>query len=406
MDQITELNIFSYLLECIEKNMSTDWNTFRRKNRKMVINFDHKALVAVQLEGFNLRNISFNQANFSESIFNNCIFDSCQMDKLQAFGASFNECSMVQASFAEGNFVTTRFRKCDLRYANFTKSKIHQSYMTYTKADYVNFLQVSFYDTCLSGSSFTYSDFFGSDLKNVQLYDSDFSAISVDGETIFWDCYYDRKTNFTGVGLSSCRIEPVLLSSFQCNIRRIWWENWYAQKKLATTDYIKTFQHNPFVNFFKLIKGLGNGVINLVVKFFWWITDYGSSTIRLILVFLATTLGFALVYTFFPHFTNDPVINESGNYILVLIRSFYFSVIVMTGLGFGEINANHASYLGHIIILIQSLMGYILLGAFLVRIGILFQGEFPVSSVRKKDPAESCEPESQHNDNGKVNDHL
>jgi uncharacterized protein YjbI with pentapeptide repeats len=399
MDQNNEFDIFLYLLDCIEQNKSNDWNTFRRRNRKLSINFDHKVLTSIELTGFNFRKISFCDANFSESVFKNCVFDSCQIDKVQAFGATFEECSMVQTTLTDGNFVTTRFNHCDLRYANFSKSKIHQSYMAHTQADYANFLHVSFYDTCLTGSSFTYSDFFGCDMKNVQMYDTDFSAISVDGETIFWDCYYDRKTNFTGVGLSSCRIEPVLLSSFQCNIRRIWWENWYEEKKLATADYIKTFKHNPIVNFFKLLKSLGNSIINPVVKFFWWITDYGSSTIRLILVFLATTLGFALIYTIFPHFTNDLVINQSSNHFLVLIRSFYFSVIVMTGLGFGEINANPTSYIGHIVILVQSLMGYILLGAFLVRIGILFQGEFPVSSIRKKNCNTECDIDSNRSIN-------
>jgi hypothetical protein len=71
----------------------------------------------------------------------------------------------------------------------------------------------------------------------------------------------------------------------------------------------------------------------------------------------------------------------------------------MTGLGFGEINANPTSYIGHIVILVQSLMGYILLGAFLVRIGILFQGEFPVSSIRKKNCNTECDIDSNRSIN-------
>ncbi|HOO28264.1 MAG TPA: ion channel, partial [Lachnospiraceae bacterium] len=140
-------------------------------------------------------------------------------------------------------------------------------------------------------------------------------------------------------------------------------------------------------------KGLIDLIMDFVVRFFWWITDYGSSTIRLISVFLIATLGFAVVYALNPQVTNDIVLNESSNPLLVFIRALYFSVIIMTGLGLGEINAYEASYIGHIIILIQSLSGYILLGAFLVRIGILFQGEFPVAAVRKKEGDHACDPD-------------
>lgn len=393
MQTDNEIDIFEYFMECVSENNSKEWNLFRKKNRKLSIIFDEKSLSKINLSEFNLKGISFFNSNFSEATFKNCIFDFCKLDKIQSFGAVFDQCSMVQASFVGGNYVTCNFLECDLRYSDFSKSRMHQSNMKFCKADNSLFKNVSFFDTCLASTTFTYSDFSGSDIKNVQMHHSDFTAISVDGETIFWDCYYDKKTNFTGVGLGSCRIEPVLLSSFQCNIRRIWWESWYNEKKDTITNYLKLFLKNPILNFIYLFKGIGNFIMDFIVKFFWWITDYGSSTVRLILVFFITTVAYALLYTINPHLTNDAILQTSSNNILVFIRSLYFSVIVMTGLGFGEINAYNLSYLGHIIILIQSLTGYILLGAFLVRIGILFQGEFPVSPVRKRHDDTDCDPE-------------
>ncbi|AFA47793.1 pentapeptide repeat-containing protein [Acetobacterium woodii] len=392
MENNDGLEIFPYFKDCVIDKKSQEWNSFRKKNRKLAINFDHCDLSKLELTGFNLKGISFIEANFSESIFINCILDFCQLEKVQAFGASFNECSLVQSPLLQGNYVTCNFISCDLRYADFSNSRIHQSSMKHCKSDNAIYKSVSFYDTCLYGSSFSYSDFSGSSIKKVQLQQADFTAISVDGATIFWDCYYDKKTNFTGVGLDSCRIEPVLLSSFHCNIRRIWWEKWYHDKKINIVAYFKLFKQNPLLHFLDLFKGIGTYIIDLIVKFFWWITDYGSSTIRLLIVFLATTLIYATLYAFGPHLTNDLILNTSTNHLLIFIRSLYFSVIVMTGLGFGEINAFPYSYLGHIVILLESLMGYILLGAFLVRIGILFQGEFPVAPARETSDC-NCNPE-------------
>lgn len=387
----SEFVIFDFFQECILEHKFREWNTFRKKNRKLIIDFSNKDLSKLSLSEFNLKGILFLNSNLSETIFTNCIFDFSKLDNTQSFGVHFINCSMVQTSFSEGNYVTSNFFECDMRYSDFSKSKIHQSFIKSCKADNSLFNNVSFYDTCLSGSTFTYCDFSSSDIKNIQIYDSDFTAISVNGETIFWDCYYNKNTNFTGVGLSSCRIEPVLLSSFQCNIRRIWWKNWYNEKKQEIIGYFKLFYKNPILNFFYLFKGIGSFVVDFIVKFFWWITDYGSSTIRLLIVFFITTLIYAAIYAINPNLTNDIILQSSSNNLLVFIRSLYFSVIIMTGLGFGEINANSASYLGHIIMLIQSLMGYILLGAFLVRIGILFQGEFPVSSIRKKQGDFECQ---------------
>lgn len=383
--------IYEFFKKCVMEENSKEWNLFRRKNRKIKIDFTEGDFSNIKIHGFNMKGIVFNGADFSQIECENCIFDQCQMEEIQAFGAVFLDCSFVSASMKHGNYVTCKFGGSDLRYADFENSRIHQSYMKGCIADDIIMRHVSFYETCLTGSTFTFSDFSGSDIKNVGMYSADFTGITVDGDTIFWDCYYDKKTNFTGVGLSGCRVEPVLLSSFQCNIRRIWWENWYRDKRHESENKYKNISGNPVLRFFKSIKTISAFIMTLIVKSFWWITDYGTSTVRLIMVFLMTTFFYATLYTVFPEITNDYILQFSKNIGLVFSRSLYFSVIVMTGLGFGEIHAQPEFLAGHIIIMFQSLMGYILLGAFLVRIGILFQGEFPVSSVRRKKDDKKCD---------------
>merc|ERR1711879_364183 len=128
----------------------------------------------------------------------------------------------------------------------------------------------------------------------------------------------------------------------------------------------------------------GSFIVNGIVKSFWWITDYGSSTIRLLMVFSGITLIFAALYLWVPELTNDPVLNTYPFSLITLVRALYFAVITMTSVGFGDIVASPTAVWGHLVMMLQSLLGYILLGAFLVRIGILFQGEFPVSQIRER----------------------
>ena len=60
------------------------------------------------------------------------------------------------------------------------------------------------------------------------------------------------------------------------------------------------------------------------------------------------------------------------NNIQIVLRSIYFSIVTMTTLGFGDITVNPASYIGHVIVSIQVILGYIGLGALITRIGTLF----------------------------------
>lgn len=54
-----------------------------------------------------------------------------------------------------------------------------------------------------------------------------------------------------------------------------------------------------------------------------------------------------------------------------MIRAFYFSVVTMTTLGFGDMYAEKGSMAGHILLMLQVLLGYVFLGALVTRFGVL-----------------------------------
>ena len=74
---------------------------------------------------------------------------------------------------------------------------------------------------------------------------------------------------------------------------------------------------------------------------------------------------------------------------LVPLRSFYFSIVTMTTLGFGDMYANTNNYwlavlCGHLLLGLQVLMGYCLLGALVTRFAVLFKSGLILGKLKKK----------------------
>jgi hypothetical protein len=67
-----------------------------------------------------------------------------------------------------------------------------------------------------------------------------------------------------------------------------------------------------------------------------------------------------------------------------LVRAVYFSVVTMTTLGFGDLYANPLRIAGHILLAIQVILGYVLLGALITRFAVLFTAGGPAGKFAKK----------------------
>ena len=122
------------------------------------------------------------------------------------------------------------------------------------------------------------------------------------------------------------------------------------------------------------------------VRWFWGLSDYGASTKRIIIWFFALSLLFAAVYANLaywapPGAVHDLVVEKQGSLlhygVLVMVRPIYFSVVTMTTLGFGDMHAEKGSILGHILLTLQVLLGYVMLGALVTRFAVMFTGGGP-----------------------------
>jgi hypothetical protein len=198
----------------------------------------------------------------------------------------------------------------------------------------------------------------GAEFGCAKLQGADFSRAIINGETLIWRCEVDRRTKFEGVGLESIRIYPDIKQLLEYNIRRMNWEDWY--KKGPWWQRIR------------------KSVIN---QGFWLISDYGMSAPRVIGVFFIFAFLFAIFYWFFPSCVKGIV---EGEGLRSFLHAFYFSVVTMTTLGFGDIAANPNSWMGQVLLMIQVILGYVVLGALVTRFAILFTAGGPAGKFSKK----------------------
>ena len=61
----------------------------------------------------------------------------------------------------------------------------------------------------------------------------------------------------------------------------------------------------------------------------------------------------------------------------------YFSIVTMTTLGFGDMYANKGSIAGQVILALQVILGYVLLGALVTRFAVLFTAGGPAGRFSK-----------------------
>jgi hypothetical protein len=219
----------------------------------------------------------------------------------------------------------------------------------------------NFLEAHIEGANLFGAHLEGTHISSAYLEGAIFRFAKIDAETVIAECNFDRNTDFTGVGLDSARIGPNLKEAMKNIVRRKQWIKW--------------FNSGPWYQ--RLLK-------HITVRPFWWITDYGSSTPRIIFTFILLAIGFGLIYFGFEtHPKLDGIIqnlriDNKMTDAHVFARSMYFSIVTMTTLGFGDMHAIKSNtiwaLLGYLFLSLQVIIGYVLLGALITRLGVLFSG--------------------------------
>jgi len=325
---------YDMLMRCSKKKDMTEWNEWRKKN------FSENIL----LEGSDFACFHLNRANFSD------------YKGIASVGTVF----LADASFIHANLEHAQFTGADLRQADFTGA-----HLTSTNFAGAHLENATLQDIEIGGrygiSGFYYR---GACFDEAHLQGADFRRAMVDSSTSFWKCLFDRETDLRDTALVIVQMEQGTKELLAYNGRRMNWQDRYK----------------------------GHRFLQWPVKLFWSISNYGISTLRIIIWFFGLALLFAGLYYILsvvspPGVVNSLVEGKEGlvQGWLIPFRSIYFSIVTMTTLGFGDMHANCRSFLGHLLLTIQVILGYVLLGALVTRLAVLFTSDGPAGSFTPMD---------------------
>jgi len=320
------LDQYDMLKRCSERKDTTEWNEWRKENPKEDIFLEGANFQVLYLKG-----VLFETKPFS-------IFSG----EVNLKNSNFHKAHLEGANLRNANLKRTNFDHTHLEFADIGGANLESAYL---------------YGARLEGAGLSYT----------HLKDANFETSIVDGGTRFWRCKVSRDTDFRAVGLDNAIIAPGTRQLLEYNIRRMNWEEWYKEH---------WFWRWP-------------------VQAFWAMSDYGMSTLRVVGVFFILALFFAAIYMNWAYWAPPGIVSnllvqpEIGETVWhyfgrALIRPVYFSVVTMTTLGFGDMYANKGSIAGHVLLILQVILGYVLLAALVTRFAVLFTAGGPAGKFSEE----------------------
>jgi len=374
---------YEILLRCSEKKDTTEWNEWRKQNHRKDILLEGANLKGAYLEGANLKaahleGADLSDANLKGADLSTAHLQGAHLRHVHLEGSYLYHAHLEGAYLFEAYMQGADLSNCHLKNAALTQSHLEDASLSSAHISGADFRRAhldhaNLCYTNLEDANLKYAHLERAFLVKAHLENANFEQAIVDSSTLFWDCYVDRATNFRGVGLESIRIDTGTKQLLEYNTRRMNWEQWY-----------------PNQNWF--LRGL--------VRKFWQISDYGLSTTQILKIFFQLVILFAAVYyvwgavdNYLLDNDNSPGIvsnlfadrqGENVQWWLVPLRTLYFSIVTMTTLGFGDIYANARTLWGHILLSLQVILGYVLLGALVTRFAVLFTAGGPAASFSNK----------------------
>ena len=328
-------------------------------------------LECAHLEGASLQEAHLEGANLIWAYLEGGKLHYAHLEGAKLLGAHLEgaklECAHLEGAFLQDAHLEGAFLEC----AHLEGAFLQEAHLEGAKLYYTDLKGADLTDANLEGAKLEGAHLEGANLHKAHLEGADFTEAIVDGITLISACSIDKKTYFTSVALDNARVEQGLKQLLEYNVRRKNWDEWYKEHNLL---------HWP-------------------VRAFWLISDYGLSTGRVIGTFFVLAIIFGAVYYFCGladiHLVNDLFEVENkllpGKYVplhqlLVPLRAMYFSIVTMTTLGFGDMYANPESWAGHILLMFQVILGYVLLGALVTRFAVLFTAGGPAGKFIGEKP--------------------
>jgi uncharacterized protein YjbI with pentapeptide repeats len=342
---------YDMLKRCSDKNDMTEWNKWREDNASLDVELDDANLSGMSLNAILLCTGScFDTPTGLPHTFKGSVY----MRRAKMWHTRLNKAHLRGAHLDFALAQDVHLEQACLHECHLRGASLHRAHLKCASLRFADLRDARLWLARLEGTDLT---------GEVDIQGADFLGACIDQSTFLWKPKVNRYakgrrvTDLTAVALDNMRIDPGTKQLLEYNVRRKNWEQWYK----------------------------GHPRCKWGVKPFWWLSDYGLSTGRIIDVFFGLAVAFALVYYLVglvasPGVVDNLFLDRNAEPIvwwLVPVRALYFSIVTMTTLGFGDMYANAHSILGHILLSFQVILGYVLLGALVTRFAVLFTAGGP-----------------------------
>ncbi|MHC4658362.1 MAG: pentapeptide repeat-containing protein [Planctomycetota bacterium] len=418
---------YERLSHCSDKKDMTEWNKWREEHPDERVNLqgaplekfwleyahleyarlvgahlEHAQLMGAHLEHARLMGANLEYARLVGANLEHAQLMDAHLEYDQLMGAHMEHAHSAGAHLKHARLVGANLEHAQLMGANLEHAQLMGTHLEHAQLEYAHLEYARLVDANLEHARLEHAHLedaklMGANLKNAyfwnaKLQGADFSRAVVDGGTLFSEeCEVDRNTKFEAVALGNMRIYPKTRQLLEYNIRRMNWEQWHKKHRL----------------------------LRWPVRWFWQLSDYGLSAWRIIIWFFVLSLIFAAVYSNLAYWWPPGIVNDlyiepeisqqmsQLDYIdyglEALFRPIYFSVVTMTTLGFGDMYARQGSWLGHVLLTVQVILGYVLLGALITRFAILFTAGGPAGTFSEREPKEKAKSEEHKKPNDEEN---
>ena len=364
-------------------------------------------MIEAHLERANLYRAHLERANLIEAHLEGANMIEAHLEGANMSWAHLERATLNQAHLEEADMTEAHLEGADMRYAHLEGANMSWAHLEGANMRYAHLEEADMTEAHLEGANMTEAHLEGADLRYAHLERASFYAAWLDEKTYFLDCTY-----VTATAITVTRINPNTLTDLQYNIRRKQWEEWYELPKIhAVVSVLQERYQNSWIP--KMIKSVQKSItyqprraqenissnktvdvadgtdktrekprkasffdrvfVNTPVRMFWWISDYGRSTVRIIGAFFGLNLLFTYIYLFLSSITlqfmpqTDPIFNETISFPMAMMQSnmIVFSITDVATRGLNELSM--------FFVLLHIIIGYVLLAALVTRFAIMFQ---------------------------------
>lgn len=313
-----------------------DWEHFLEGFPGVAEIEDGKDLRGASLQGANLEGVNFHAVN---------------LEGANLYNANLEGANLYEANLKGANLARIRLRCASLRMARLQNAILGEADLGNANLQVANLSGANLHEANLENASLQGANLAGAILPGANL-DGTSLRSSILDDTLFVDNKSNDKTDFRFSNLEAARCDSGTRNRLKYSNRRLNWEDRYVKR--------------PFSQW--------------PIRFFWWLSAYGSSVKNLAWFYFVGAFLFAAVYSFYPETIDGLAIGEDGsNRASLITRSIYFSIVTMTTLGFGDLHPASQSVWGHILVSVQVVLSYLLLGAVVARLSVLMQTDKPKS---------------------------